>query len=627
MVKIESLRGKFYTILNVNQPETVINYSTGDETHVSNGVPSYLHLEQMGDHLLISMPMTIDSHILGLGERAFRIDRKRLKLSSLNSDPGGYERGRDPIYFPIPFMIKKDSSTAVGIFINYPGEIKIDTGVDNYDKISMEIFSDSVQVFIIDGKSVKEIADNFIRLTGRPFLPPKWAAGHTISRYSYYPESEALNIAKRYREITKVDAMYMDIHHMDGYRLFKWDSKRFGDGSQFLKKMHELGIRVITIVDPSIKADQNYDVFLRGMGSYVSKSNDDIYVANMWPGNSVFPDFLNEKGREFWKQEIQKWVKQGIDGIWLDMNEPTILTEDHMFDLDAEHLLDSGKKYKHREVRNAYPYFEAKATYDALLESHMEPFILTRSGFAGIQKYAAVWTGDTKSSWDDLLLQISMVTSLSLSGVTVVGCDLGGFFGESSPSLISAYYRMALFFPLYRNHKTIDGNDQEIFLLPAKDRDGILRSIDIRYKFLDQIYNALYFSSREMRLAVAPMAYLYDMNESYYSDDQYMLGDNLLYAPQIYENRQERELFLPEGAWFNFWSKEKISGPGYVRTNDEYPVYVRNNSAIIYDGEVYLFGNGQFNLYLDGDERTIKVHDSRILENTLPDKYKIKIFN
>ena len=622
-MQVEIFQGASYKVVNINAPEPVIQFINGSEKRSETLSIEEFTIEEKDDHIKVIMPINIDSHILGLGERAFRIDRKRLKLSSLNSDPGGYERGTDPIYFPIPFIIKKDPDRSIGLFINFTGEIKFDTGVENYDRIMIEAFSPSLQIFVFKGIGVKEIVDAFIRLTGRPFMPPKWAIGHTISRYSYYPESEALNIARRYREITRVDAMYMDIHHMDGYRIFKWDRERFRDGSDFLKKMHEMGMKVITIVDPSIKADQNYDVFIRGMGAYVFKSNDDIYFANMWPGNSVFPDFLNSKGRDFWKLEIKQWVKQGIDGIWLDMNEPTILTSDHMFDLDAVHLLDNGKRLKHRDVRNAYPYFEVKATYEALSENMEKPFILTRSGFAGIQKYAAVWTGDTRSSWDDVLLQISMVTSLSISGVTVVGCDLGGFFGDSTPDLIAAYYRMALLFPLYRNHKTIDGNDQEIFLLPNHAKISVLRSIELRYKFLEQIYSALYFSSKEFKPAVYPLAYLYHNPESFYCDDQYILGEGLLYAPQIYEKSMSRQVYIPEGTWYNFWSNKQIRGNTTLETDDEYPLYVKNGTSVIFDGKITLYGDGDFRLYVNEREYHLRVENGELKDTEKPDDFQI----
>lgn len=619
--------GDYYKIINVNNPEPIIEFSKGTERISKNKSIQEFELEEKDEHITITMPINIDSHILGLGERAFRIDRKRLKLSSLNSDPGGYERGKDPIYLPIPFIIKNDPDSSIGLFINFTGEIKFDTGVENYDRIKIEAFSPSLQIFMFKGNEVSEIVDSFIRLTGKPFMPPKWAIGHTISRYSYYPEKEALNIARRYKQITKVDAMYMDIHYMDGYRIFKWDKERFRDGSEFLREMHEMGIKVVTIVDPSIKADQNYDVFIRGMGSYVFKSNGDIYFANMWPGNSVFPDFLNSKGRNFWKSEIKQWAKQGIDGIWLDMNEPTILTEDHMFDPDATHLLDNGKKIKHRNARNAYSYLEVKSTFEALSESVEMPFVLTRSGFAGIQKYAAVWTGDTKSSWDDVLLQISMVTSLSISGVTVVGCDLGGFFGDSSPELIAAYYRMALFFPLYRNHKTIDGNDQEIFLLPNQAKASILKSIDLRYKFIDQIYSALYFSSKNYKPAVYPLAYMYHNPESFYCDDEYILGEGLLYAPQIFEKSKTRQVYIPEGIWYNFWNHVKMEGNTSIETNEEYPIFIKKGTSVIFDSNLYLYGDGVFRVYLNNKEYMFEVNMGKLKKGEKIDGFEVNIIN
>lgn len=594
-----------YYRVNINDYKPVVNFGhpeREERTELKNIVSDLgnLSIKETEDSVILRYPMEINTHIIGLGERAFSTDRRRQKFSSFNRDPSGYSRGDDPIYVPIPFFVAVHNGVATGIFVNYPGEIYFDFGVETYNSIAVEVKSKNAEVFVFKSRQVKGIVDDFIKLTGKPFLPPKWAVGHAISKYTYYPWSQVKEVIEKYKQITSVDSVYLDIHFMDGFRLFTWDFDKFGDGKVFLEDIHKLGAKVVTIVDPSIKVDQSFDLFAEGLGNYVEEPNGDIYTGKMWPGLSAFPDFFNSDSRDYWKKRVKKWVEQGVDGIWLDMNEPTVLNETHMLDPEALHRLDDGERVPHRRVRNAYPYFQNQATYEAMEEVTPEPFILSRSGYAGIQKYSAVWSGDNKSTWDDVRLQISVVTSMSLSGITVTGCDIGGFMGNSSPELMQAYYRMALFFPIYRNHNDKVSNDQEVFLLSSNTKNDIVETIALRYRFLDHIYGLLQKSHDEGVPVVSPLAYLYQNDDSFFADDEYLLGENLLYAPQIYDGKDSRKLYIPEGEWVDFWTGEHREGPMHFSSNEKYPIFIRNNSAVIYDKKIIVFGSGEFTLYIDG---------------------------
>lgn len=597
-----------YYKVSINNYSPIVNFSLDQEEKETNKDIQLLQeygfrIEDLGNDLGIFFSFEIGTHVIGLGEKAYGIDRKRKKFVFINTDPGGYIRNKEPIYLSIPFFMQVLKGKALGVFVNHPGEVVFDFGVEIYDKTKITIKDSSAELFIFKYFNVQEILKAYFRLTGKPFLPPKWSIGHTVSRYSYYPESEVIKILDEYLKTTRVEAIYLDIHYMNAYRLFTWNNKLFGDVKYLIEELHRRGIRIVTIIDPSVKFDQKYKIFREGLGHYVETQNGDVYNGPMWPGDSVFPDFLNSAARQFWKAEIREWVSQGIDGIWLDMNEPTVLTESHLFSENAIHNLDNGEKVLHSKVRNSYPYFQNMATYEAFSNISKEPFILTRSGYAGVQKYAAVWTGDNVSSWDDIKMQISIVTSLSISGITVVGCDLGGFSGDSTPEMISAYYKMALFFPLFRNHKIINGNDQEIFLLPTNIRKQIKESVDLRYDFIDYIFSVLYISHKEGVPSVSPLAYEFPSDDdTYYVEDEYMLGGALLYAPQIYKNQSLREVYLPEGKWIDFWEKRTIEGPVYIKSSKDYPIYMQKDSCVIYKKKIFVYGSGSFTLYLSNKE-------------------------
>jgi alpha-glucosidase len=620
----------YYKIV-VNKYKPVIDFSSHNtETKISE-IPSILseyefEIKNSGDGLQMFFTFEISSHILGLGEKAYGIDRKRKKFLSVNTDPNGYSRNKDPIYLPIPFFVQIFNGKALGVFINYPGELKFDFGVEIYNKTSITSNDRALEIFVFKSRTVHEIVEAYFRLTGKPFLPPEWSIGHTISRYSYYPKNEVIKILDEYAKVAPVEAVYLDIHYMDGYRLFTWNQDIFGDTQNFLEQVHKRGAKIVTIVDPSIKSDQNYKIFREGLGHYIETPNEDIYYQKMWPGDSVFPDFLNLSTRNFWKECVKKWLSQGVDGIWLDMNEPTILTESHLMDGNAIHHLDNGEKIQHSKVRNSYPYYQNMATFEAFKELSKTPFILSRSGYAGIQKFAAVWTGDNIASWDDIKLQISIVTSLSISGVSVTGCDLGGFFGDTPPEMTSAYYRMALFFPIYRNHKIINGNDQEIFLFPSNVRKEIVESIDLRYDFLDYIYSMLYRSHKEGVPSVSPLAYEFpDDNDAYYIEDEYMLGSGLLYAPQIYEGKQSRTVYLPSGTWIDFWNRKIINGPIYINESQKYPIYIKKDSCIVYRKKVMVYGTGRFLLYLSGNEIIINSDGEKVETDSEIHGYSVEL--
>ncbi|MGP6220642.1 TIM-barrel domain-containing protein [Caldiplasma sukawensis] len=560
----------------------------------------------INDTLELDLKINIKSRVTGFGEHAFSYDRKRMKLLSRNTDPGGYGRGKEPIYLPIPFFIVSENGHSQGIFINYGGEIQFDTGIENYNIIKAKMSTNSIEFFIIDNDKYSEVVRNFIKLTGKPVIPPIWAIGHSISRYTYYPEKTVLSIIDEYKKIVPVDTVYLDIHYMEGYRMFTWSSERFPNPEEFIDEIHKKGTKIVTIIDPSIKVDQNYEVFKEGLGSYMEMKNGDIFTGKMWPGLSAFPDFLNNKGRQFWKKQIEKFIKSGVDGIWLDMNEPTLLTEDHLFPEDAMHTLDNGDKIEHKHVRNYYPYFEAAATYEVLKNRDEKPFILTRSGFAGIQKFGAVWTGDNLSEYDDLKLQISMIISMSISGIVICGTDLGGFFGRSDPEMVAAYYRMALFFPLYRNHKTIDGNDQEVFLFPENVKKRITEAVNLRYRFLEHIYNTIIESTEKFEPVIRPVYYEWQNDDAFYAEDEYMLGEYILYAPQIEKTISKRNVYIPPGQWIDFNSNSIIEGPVHITSEEEFPIFIRMNSCIIFGDELRIYGNVKDEIEIMGIRYNLK---------------------
>ncbi len=535
----------------------------------------------------------INERIVGLGEKAKRVIKNREHLIFYNYDQGGYKRDDDPLYVSIPFFISI-SNDITGYFINSPARVEIDIGIKDYNKIEVKVDDSGFELFVIHGESLEDTIKEYTQLTGKTFIPPKWALGHQISRYSYYPADTVLKIVKEYKKFIDVSAVYLDIDYMNKYKIFTFDEKKFPDVQKFKESLNNMGTKLITIIDPGFKLDQNYPEFVKGIGNYVMNTNDEIYISKLWPGNSAFLNFIDDKSYNYWKECI-KGFAENVDGIWLDMNEPALFNEEKTIAHDALHYNHSGF-IEHSKIHNLYSLLEVRATYEALKEVKDEVFILSRSGYPGIQKYAAIWTGDNSASEDDLRLQISMIISMNLSGIMVCGCDLGGFFGWSNPELISKYYKMAMLFPFYRNHKVKEGNDQEIFHMPEKYKKEIKETVEERYKFIDYIYSLIQESNSDGIPVIRPLFYddPYD-DTSYYIEDEYMLG-NILYAPDISSN----DIYLPDGKWLDLKTFDEYDGHNYVKRKN-LSLYLKKNSAVIYEGNVIIYGSGTFKLFYNGE--------------------------
>lgn len=603
-------------MISINSPEPAVKFQfsgksrsiSGDRVKTAGGMLRFALKE---GRLIIEKELDTRESLVGFGEKAFEINRRRLRMTMWNRDPGGYRRGADPIYCSIPMFISTGSRLC-GYFLNSASRSIFDTGMEDYDFLRIEVDDTSAQLFVFEGESIPEILELYTGLTGRPFMPPRWAMGHQVSRYSYFPDSKVREIIEEYLKIAPVSSVYLDIDYMDGYKVFTWDSRRFKDPVKLSDWLHSKGIKVVTIVDPGLKAEQDFEAFLDGMGCYVRTQNNELYLGRVWPGLCAFPDFLSERGHKFWKKRISEFVsRHHIDGIWLDMNEPSIFNEIKGMHEDALHRMN-GRDAPHRLVHNAYALAEAAATYEGLKDAGAEPFILSRSGFAGIQKYAALWTGDNESSWDDLRLQISMVCSLGLSGVPFCGCDLGGFMGRTESELLARYYQMAAFFPIYRNHKAKDGSDQELFLLPERYRTMALEAVKMRYFFMDYLYSLAYEAHKKGHPVIRPLFYEFPSDGNCMIDDEYMVGPNLLYAPVLDRGAKSRAVYLPEGSWYEWFSRREVKGKGWIDAQEEMPLFIRKNSVTPTNGGGFIvFGDGKFLLY-DGRECAVEMKGRRL---------------
>ncbi len=532
-----------------------------------------------------------DEHFYGLGEKAARLDRRRGKFVLWTSDTPGYVEGTDPLYQSIPFYLGLENGTAYGLFYDNAWRSTFEFGHLTQESADYTADGGELNYYFIAGPALKKVVSRYTELTGRMPLPPLWSLGHQQSRYSYYPDKLVEHIADKYRaHDLPLDVLHLDIHYMDGYRVFTWDQARFPDPARLARDLGAKGIRLITIVDPGVKFQPagGYPVYDEGAKQdyFLRQTDGSVYVGEVWPGKSTFVDYTKEEARRWWGGLHRSLTDAGVAGIWTDMNEPADfrdptgkLHENIRFD-------DLGQQTPYNGLRNTFALNMARATYEGLqrLQPDRRPFVITRAGYAGIQRYAVKWTGDNNATFASLALNVPMFASLGLSGETFVGADIPGFIGRGDGELLARSYQIAAFSPFFRNHSAIDTYDKEPWRFGAYYEDIVRKFIKLRYTLLPFLYTTIEEAHRTGVPLFRPLVLNFQADENTATiDDQFMVGDALLAAPVTRAAQRERELYLPAGPWFDHWTGAAVSGGRVLTVRvplDHLPLYVRGGSII-----------------------------------------------
>ena len=541
----------------------------------------------------------------GFGEKAFaEMSRDGKFIVNWNTDTFSYPIGTDPVYESIPFFTALYDGRAYGLFFNNTFRSWFDMGARSPDRYSFGANGGELDYFVFTGgkeRSPTSVLADYANLTGKTPLPPIWALGNQQSRWSYFPESRVREIADGFRKNRiPADVIYLDIDYMDGYRVFTWDKKRFPDPPKLISDLKKDGFQTVLIVDPGIKVDENYSVYKDGQraGIFMKNADGSELHRDVWPKAAAFPDFTDRKAREWFGSQYKPHVEQGIAGFWNDMNEPGVFMNDKMekpevthhpaktFAYDTPHKGD-GLPDTHRRYHNVFGMQMARSTFEGVrkLAPEKRPFVLTRAGFAGIQRFSAVWTGDNYASWDHLALSIPMLTNMSISGVPFVGCDVGGFNDRPSGELYARWLQAAVLTPFLRSHSVGWAGNKEPWEY-GDEFTAINRStVEIRYKFLPYLYTLFHEHERTGAPVMRPLWYEFPADKkTYLVSDEYMVGGDLLVAPVVKEGMRLRNIYFPAGAdWINWWTGEKFEGGKAVDVDaplNRLPLFIRVGAVI-----------------------------------------------
>jgi alpha-glucosidase len=573
-----------------------------------------------------------DEHFYGLGEKAARLDKRRGEFSMWNSDTFGYQEGTDPIYQSIPFYLGWQHGTAYGIFFDNSYRTHFDFGASSQEYAAFSAEGGELNYYFFWGPSIKKILGRYADLTGHIPMPPEWALGNQQSRYSYYPDTLAEEVVRRYRaDDLPLDVLHLDIHFMNGFRPFTWDPQRFPNPKAFTGRLRAQGVKVVTIVDPGIKyqpqapgatdpashpelapQDKSYYVYNQGVAQdfFLKRKNGTPYIATVWPGQSVFVDYTKDAAARWWGDLHRAYTEQGVAGIWNDMNEPSDFTDQTGKSQMDVVTYDGGTGSPYAMNRNVFALNEARATYQGLerLLPDQRPYVITRAGYAGIQRYATVWTGDNRSTWDALALSLPMFMTLGLSGEPFVGADVGGFIGRTDAELLVRWYQVGFLTPFCRNHADMGSFDHEPWRYGKYYEDIIRKYLKLRYRLMPFLYATLEEAHRTGVPLLRPLMLNYQEDENTLNiDDEFMIGSDLLVAPILKPNLTARLVYLPQGIWFDYWTGKHQEGGSMIRAEaplETVPLFVRGGAILPAGPEMNYVGEKptdplQFEIYPD----------------------------
>ena len=563
-----------------------------------------------GNIVMMSKKAVVEEQYFGLGDKTCSLNLRGRRLQNWCSDCFGYGSDTDPLYRSIPFYLGLRENRGYGVFFDNSFRTHFDFAAERNEVTSFWAQGGEMNYYFFYGPSLMEVVQQYTLLTGVPELPPLWAMGYHQCRWSYFPEGRLRQIAKEFRDRSiPCDALYLDIDYMDGYRCFTWNEEYFPTPQKMIKELQDTGFKTVVIIDPGIKVDLENNTCLEGIekGYFLKRQDGPFVKGRVWPGECFFPDFTSPEVREWWSNLYRDLIqKDGVNGVWNDMNEPAT------FDLEGRTLYDDvrhdydGHSCSHRKAHNVYGMQMSRASYEGVKRYcyPKRPFLITRATYSGGQRYASAWTGDNISSWEHLRLANIQSQRMAISGFSFIGSDVGGFNDLAEGELLVRWLQLGAFHPLFRNHtmgNNVDGaadidtdavgkkaleffTDQEPWAFGETYEGPAKKAIEFRYRILPLVYTAFWQYVNEGLPVLRPLAFMdQDNPDTFYRMEEFSMGDHVLACPISEPGVDGRYMYLPKGNWYNYHSDELSEGRQEIFAEadlDQIPMFIRAGAVL-----------------------------------------------
>ncbi|KOG18587.1 glycoside hydrolase family 31 protein [Streptomyces viridochromogenes] len=545
-----------------------------------------------------------DARFFGLGGRASGPRLRDGTYRLWNTDPGrAFGPGDDPLYITMPVqLVVADAATHLvfhdtswdGTVTLREGEEGAGSGHDRAGTSELRMDGGPLRCWVMVGTPARVLLA-WASLTGAAALPPAWALGHQHARWGFGGEQEVRRIVSGYQERDlPLDAVHLDIDHYDEHQVFTVDQEGFPKLPQLAEDLRRDGIRLVSIVDPAVKAAPGNAVYDSGSAedAFVRDASGQLVRGVVWPGEAVFPDFTHARVRQWWGGLYEERLGQGFSGFWHDMNEPTSFTAfgESTLPRSARHSLE-GRGGDHREAHNVYGLCMARAAYEGLLDLAPDerPFVFSRSGWAGLQRYGGTWSGDVATGWPGLRASLSLVMGLGLCGVPYSGPDVGGFDGSPSPELYLRWFQLASYLPLFRTHASLRAGRREPWEFGPEVLEHARVALVERRRLLPYFVTLAHLARRTGAPYVRPLWWSMPEDRALRDcEDAFLLGDCLLVAPVLDPGADRRAVQLPRGRWHDRATGRAYEGPGQVLVDapvSRIPVLARSGAVVPVRGD------------------------------------------
>ncbi|NEC87065.1 TIM-barrel domain-containing protein [Streptomyces sp. SID12501] len=545
-----------------------------------------------------------DARFFGLGGRASGPRLRDGTYRLWNTDPGrAFGPGDDPspITMPVQLVVADAATHLVFQDTSWDGTVTLREGAEGagsgHDRAgTSELRMDGgpLRCWMMVGTPAR-VLHTWATLTGAPALPPSWALGHHHARRGLGGEQEARRIVAGHQEHDlPLDAVHLGIDHFDGHQVFTVDAERFPKLPTLAEDLRRDGIRLVSVVGPAVRAEPGDTVYDSGSAedAFVRDASGRLVRGVAWPGDSVYPDFTHARVRAWWGRLYEERLGQGFAGFWHDMDEPTSFTAfgESTLPRSARHGLE-GHGGDHREAHNVYALCMAQAAYEGLRELAPEerPFMFSRSGWAGMQRYGGAWSGEVATGWPGLRASLSLVMGLGLCGVPYSGTDVGGFDGSPSPELYLRWFQLGACLPLFRTHASLRAGRREPWEFGA-DVLAHARVALVERRRLQPYFMTLAHLARLTGAPYVRPLWWEAPEERALRDceDAFLLGDCLLVAPVLHPGADRRAVRLPRGRWYDTVTEQAYEGPCQVLVDaplSRIPVLARAGAVVPVRGD------------------------------------------
>jgi len=536
-----------------------------------------------------------DELYFGLGERAGTANRAGQSYQMKNIDAMGYDaRSTDPLYKHIPFYLtwKTTHRLGFGLFYDTLADCRFDMGreLDNYHGHYRYFRAEAgdLDLYFIAGDAPMDITRRYTWLTGRPAMMPKWSLGYSGSTMSYTDAPDAQKQMSQFlAKCAEHDVLCDSFHLSSGYTsigpkryVFNWNRDKFPDPAAFAKDYLDHGVRLCANIKPCLLRDHpRFEEAVR-KGLFIRDSDGSPAMAQFWDETGAYLDFTNPDTRAWWRERVtEALLEMGIAATWNDNNE---------FELwNARAKLSSGNRALDCRPLHTLLMIQASKHAQAAFAPDKRPFLISRAGAVGMQRYVQTWSGDNYTSWDTLKYNIRMGTGLALSGISNTGHDIGGFSGpRPDAELLLRWVQFGIFLPRFSIHSWNDDRTiNEPWMYPEITAT-IASLIKLRAKLTPYLYHLLWKSHSVYQPMIRPTFLDFPADPACLAEnDEMMLGPDLLVAAVVEPGRTERSLHLPAGAgWYDVWRGTHHPGGQDVTVpaplDDRPPLFAREGSAI-----------------------------------------------